>query len=161
MLSPSLPGTVIPAAGSLPPAPCQAGAGGPSTPRRAEPVTYEAQIVLPEGGQRIALVDALRLLKSAVPFDLFRYASKQSRKPQDRAAAEQDYPGRSVDILPGPVSVLEHIRTVVGQLPGWQATVLPQGVILYKETQDYDYALAGWWRTLTGVEGIRGGQETR
>jgi hypothetical protein len=51
--------------------------------------------------------------------------------------------------------VLEHLQAIVKKLPlGWQATVLPYGVILYKETYPYRYSLAGWRRTLSGVEAL-------
>ena len=97
-----------------------------------------------------------------MPFDLFRYASKSSQDAKDRMDAARDYPDRYVNVLDGPASVLEHIRTVVGALPpGWQATVLPQGVIVYKELADYDYALAGWRRAPGGAEGLRRGPAVR
>ncbi len=37
--------------------------------------------------------------------------------------------------------------------------MLPHGVILYKETYAYGYALAGWRRTASGVEVLPRGSE--
>jgi hypothetical protein len=124
------------------------------------PADYEALIAVEGGGQAVPLLRALENLKKAVPFDLFRYASNRSGERQDRLDAETDYPGRSVVLPAGPASVLEHVRAVVSQLPvGWQATVLPHGVILYKETFPYGYALAGWRHTTTGIEALSRGPE--
>ena len=125
------------------------------------PADYEAVITVPDGSHPIPMIDALRFLKEAVPFDLFRYASNRSDSAKDRADANYDYPGRSVVLPTGPTSVLRHVQTIVEALPsGWQATVLPYGVILYKEAISYGYALAGWRRTATSVEKLARGHET-
>ena len=124
------------------------------------PANYQAPITVEEGGREVPVLRALGLLKEEVPFDLFRYASRRSRGRQDQRDAATDYPGRSVVLPVGPASVLQHVRAVVARLPvGWQATVLPHGVILYKETHDYDYALAGWRRTANGLEALSPGSE--
>jgi hypothetical protein len=119
------------------------------------PADYEA-IVVVHGGERVlSLMSALHHLKDTVPFDLFRYAHPtRSRDPKDRADAS-DYSDRTVTLGTDPQSVIDHLKTIVAVLPvGWQATVLPHGVIVYKETHDYDYALAGWRRTETGVDAL-------
>jgi hypothetical protein len=124
------------------------------------PADHEALITVPEGGRRIPLLAALERLKTAVPFDLFRYASSRSQDRKDRADAEQDYPGRYIVLPDEPAPTLLHLRAVIERLPeGWQATVLPHGVILYKEQYPYDYALAGWHHTLTGVAPLPCGSE--
>lgn len=47
---------------------------------------------------------------------------------------------------PGLIPVRKLIAYVVGTLPlGWQATALPGYVVLYRETRDYESAVA-WWR---------------
>jgi hypothetical protein len=136
--------------------------GEPGQWYRDRPVAYEAEILLPEAGTRVTLLNALESLKAAVPFDLFRFASSRSRRRQDNADAGRDYRGRYVDIPREPVPVLEHMRRVVERLPpGWQATVLPQGLILYKEIREYGYALAGWRSSVTGLEGVRRGRDVR
>lgn len=117
------------------------------------PIDYQACVTVPEGGQRIPLLDALRSLKEAVPFDLLRFASSRSRSKSDREDAARDYPGRHVTLPAGPVPVLDHVRAIVEQLPpGWQATVLSQGIVIYKDNEPYHYAHTGWRRTEAGVE---------
>jgi hypothetical protein len=119
------------------------------------PADYRALVTVPIGGQTVPLLSALEHLKDWVPFDLFRYASGRSDDQKDRENAEVDYPGRYVALPAGPAPVLAHLRAIMEQLPaGWQATVLPHGVILYKEDHHYDYALDGWRRTETGVEAL-------
>ena len=119
------------------------------------PADYEA-VVAVRGGERVLpLMSALHHLKDAVPFDLFRYAHPtRSHDPRDRADAS-DYSDRTLTLGSDPQPVIAHLKSIVGVLPvGWQATVLPHGVIVYKEAHDYDYALAGWRRTETGVEAL-------
>jgi hypothetical protein len=129
--------------------------GRPGTWFLDHPVAYDAVLTLSQGGRRLPMEDALRVIRTAVPFDLFRYASRKSREPRDRMDAESDYPGSQVDVPVGGTSVLNHVRAIVEGLPiGWQATVLPQGVILYKEIREYTYALAGWRKTRDGVETV-------
>jgi hypothetical protein len=120
------------------------------------------QVIVPVGGQTIPLLSALQHLKDAVPFDLFRYASGRSDDQKDREDAERDYPGRYVALPAETAPVLAHLHVIMEQLPaGWQATVLPHGVIFYKEDYPYDYALDGWRRTEIGVEALpRGSRMT-
>jgi hypothetical protein len=126
------------------------------------PVNYDALIELPGGARRRGMLDTLELLRRLVSFDLFRFASSRSHEHQDRLDAERDYPDSFVDTLAGQAPVIEHLRVAVAQLPpGWQATILPQGVILYKESRRYAYALAGWRRTSTGVDGLGCGSAVR
>jgi hypothetical protein len=122
------------------------------------PADYRALVTVPTGGGAISLLGALESLKGAVPFDLFRFASSRSRNLEDRRDAELDYSGRSVTLPVGPIPVLAHVRAIMEQLPaGWQATVLPHGVILYKERNSYNYAFDGWRRTGTGIEPVARG----
>jgi len=62
------------------------------------PADYEALITVEQGGRSIPLLTALELLKEAVPFDLFRYASRRSRGRQDRLDAENDYGCGSAEV---------------------------------------------------------------
>lgn len=120
------------------------------------PADYRALVTVPSEGRPIPLLSALEKIKDAVAFDLFRFASSRSRDPADRADAARDYPNRSVSLPVGSVPLLVHVRAVIEQLPAkWQATVLPHGVIIYKEKQPhYDYAFDGWRRTDVGVEPV-------
>ncbi|WP_246017133.1 hypothetical protein [Micromonospora pisi] len=94
---------------------------------------------------------ALDHLKEAVPFDLFRYASNLSKDLKDKASLV-DYEGREVTLEPGDVSLMSHLRQIIDRLPlGWQATVQPQGVIVYRENVDYSYAIDGWRKDEVGV----------
>jgi hypothetical protein len=124
------------------------------------PVDYQTLVTVPEGGCDIPLLQALQSLKDAVPFDLFRFASPWSRNKSDKEDAEHDYPGRSATLPVGPAPVLTHVRAIIECLPpGWQATVLPQGLVIYKDNGPYHYALDGVRRTTTGVESVpRGGR---
>jgi len=126
------------------------------------PVDFGASFTVPTSGRGIQLLTALELLKEAVPFDLFRFASRRSRAAKDRIDAATDYPGRYVTLPTGRAAILAHLRPVMEQLPpGWQATVLPPGVILYKERHLYGYALDGWRHTEEGVQPLpRGAQVT-
>jgi hypothetical protein len=119
------------------------------------PVDYLAEVTVLAGGQAVPLLTAMQGLAKAIPFDLFRYASTRSRSQKDRQDAEHDYPGRYVTLPVGPAPIMIHLRTILEQLPpGWQATVLPPGVILYKEKLPYHYALDGWRRTEGGVASL-------
>jgi hypothetical protein len=121
------------------------------------PVDYQASFAVPKGGQRIDLLSALQILKETVPFDLLRFASDKSKNQRDVRDAQSDYPEKYVTLPSKPASILDHLRPIMEQLPaGWQATVLPHGVILYKDRgRAYDYALDGWMRTDSGVQLLR------
>lgn len=122
------------------------------------PVDHQALVLPAVAGRPVSMEVALRDLKSAVPFDVFRFASARSRAPEDRVSAA-DYIGCDVTFASQPVSVLEHLYIVIDALSeGWQATVLPQGVIIYKENRDYPYALSGWRKTAHGVERVPRGR---
>jgi len=79
-------------------------------------------------------VEAFAALKAALPY-VFRYqgASPRSRKPHP------DLEGTTVTLAGlSPVTARGLIKTVVEQLPaGWQATLLPSHIILYKEARQY------------------------
>jgi hypothetical protein len=125
------------------------------------PADYKALVTVPVGGQTIPLLSALQHLKDAVPFDLFRYASSRSDDQIDREDAARDFPDRYVAMPAEAAPVLAHLQAIMEQLPaGWQTTVLPHGVILYKEDHPYDYALDGWRRTETGIEALPRGSRT-
>lgn len=123
------------------------------------PADYRSPVSAPSGGRSVPLIHALETLKEAVPFDLFRFASRRSRNPKDREDARRDYPGRSVVLPDDTVPILNHMLAIMEQLPpGWQTTVLPQGVIMYKESIAYAYAFDGWQRVESGVRSLPQGR---
>lgn len=98
---------------------------------------------LPSGPQ--ALLAALLMLKRGLPYD-FRFETDRGENGKPRAATvgHEDY--RYAD----PVEILGHGRdtlrgilaNILNKLPeGWQVTVFPGRVILYKERHSYAYAI--------------------
>jgi hypothetical protein len=121
------------------------------------PADYQAVVRIEQAGNELPMLKALELLREAVPFDLFRFASKDSRSPADKTSSE-DYAAAFVTLERGDVPLLCHLHRIIEALPvGWQATVNPAGVTLYKERVNYDYALDGWRRTEQGVERLSKG----
>lgn len=111
------------------------------------PVDYRVELDLAEvAGREISVLEALKALKRAVPFDLFRFASDKSGMDLDLAAVE-DYEGRTVVLETGSVPLMHHLRRVIEALPdGWQATVQPPGITVYREIVNYAYSISGWRR---------------
>lgn len=71
-------------------------------------------------------------VKEQLPF-LFRYG----RKPNEKAELEQAL----CTLPPGSLPLSSVLQTLIAALPaGWQATVLPGRVLLYKEARDYSNA---------------------
>jgi hypothetical protein len=134
------------------------GSGAPGQWFIDRPVNYTVAVRIEGAGRRMPLVHALAQLKAAVPFDLFRYASTRSRDARDKGSLV-DYEGREVVLEAGDVSLMSHLYAVVTALPaGWQATVQPHGVIIYRENVDYPYALDGWRHGPHGVVALARGE---
>lgn len=110
------------------------------------PVDYRAKVEVASAGQEVTVLNALHSLKGAVPFDLFRFASAKSHLEQDLNSIA-DYEGLLVTLDASAVPLMSHLRRVIEALPdGWQATVQPPGVTVYRENVDYRYAIGGWRR---------------
>ncbi|MFC0533072.1 hypothetical protein [Phytohabitans kaempferiae] len=134
------------------------GSGAPGRWFIDRPVNHIVSVRISDAGRPTPIDRALARLKAAVPFDLFRYASNRSRRAEDRASVA-DYKGREVQLPEGEVSLMSHLRLVAEALPpGWQITVLPQGVIVYRESVDYSYTLAGWRHGEGGVVALPRGK---
>jgi hypothetical protein len=97
------------------------------------PVDIDREIeVLPPGEH--TLITLVLALKNHLPY-LFRYEA-------DGAGAwregHPDMRGKNVALLATPSTTRAHIQTILDVLPAtWQATVLPNRVILYRETRAY------------------------
>ena len=98
---------------------------------------------LPTGPQPLLM--ALLMLKRGLPYD-FRYETDRGEngKPRTAAVGHEDFRNAS------PIELLGHGRdtlrgilaNVLSRLPeGWQITVFPGRVILYKERHSYSYAV--------------------
>lgn len=122
------------------------------------PIRHDVTLNLTWAGRPVPVVDALAALKRAVAFDLFRYASTRSRNTADRESAA-DYRSRVVNLDVGEVYLMTHLRRIVEALPvGWQATVQPPGVTIYREAVDYPYAIDGWRHEVDGVVRLKRGR---
>ncbi|MGW1059544.1 GIY-YIG nuclease family protein [Micromonospora rubida] len=125
------------------------------------PVDYAVAIAVEGAGRPMPVGKALAALKAAVPFDLFRYASERSGSESDKSSVV-DYVGCEVVLEPGEVTLMSHLRRVVAALPvGWQATVEPPGIQIYREEVNYPYALDGWRHTPYGLERLERGRAFR
>jgi hypothetical protein len=97
------------------------------------PVDIDRTIeVLPPGEH--TLITVVLALKSHLPY-LFRYET-------DGAGAwregHSDMRDKSIDIPATPLTTRAHVQMILDVLPAsWQATVLPNRVILYRETRVY------------------------
>jgi Eco29kI restriction endonuclease len=81
----------------------------------------------------------LKRIKSGLPY-LLRYqtAKKKSTEPHT------DYQDLAIDIPRDDMTAEELLRTVAQALPGWQATVFPSHLILYKESREYTHGQVIW-----------------
>ncbi|MFF0118220.1 GIY-YIG nuclease family protein [Micromonospora arida] len=115
------------------------------------PVDHSIKIEVTGAGRPMAVRSALDALKSAVPFDLFRFATEGSGSAENKASVA-DYVDREVVLEAGATPLMSHLRQVVAALPiGWQATVGPPGVQIYREEVNYAYAIDGWRHGSQGV----------
>lgn len=99
------------------------------------PIDIDLEIAMKRATSKVA-DDILAALKEALPY-VFRYqsAGKKSRKAHaDLCTTKVSIPSR------GPYTTRSVTINVVSQLPrGWQATLLPSHVILYKEKKKYPH----------------------
>lgn len=105
------------------------------------PINLNATVELTPGMWRIE--ELLAEVKQKLPYN-FRYERTST-------AARHNYQVSLHVEFPTP-STRQLAELVLTALPvGWQLTALPGYAILYKETIDYETALAWWRRTTTGV----------
>ncbi len=83
--------------------------------------------------------DLLRSLKSGLPYLLrFEGTKPKSQKPHpDHLAAKVKVP---MDGMPAQ----DLLKLITKKLPGWQATVFPGHMILYKEHRSYNHGKVIW-----------------
>lgn len=77
--------------------------------------------------------DLLRELKRNLPY-LLRYETTDAKRWQ---AGHPDYNTAIISVPRTTMPAHELLRTISQQLPGWQATVFPSHMILYKESRLY------------------------
>lgn len=77
--------------------------------------------------------DLLRSFKAGLPY-LLRYQTTGSL-----AKGHPDYNGKQIDVSRTGMAARELLKTIVEQLPGWQATIFPSHMILYKEQRSYTH----------------------
>jgi hypothetical protein len=107
------------------------------------PVDIHRELTLSPGDR--PLLEVLLELKNVVPYR-FRY---QRDKGKGYRVGHVDMRGLSIDVPQPPVTARQILKLVLDVLPdGWQATVLPNRVILYKEDTVYT----------SQVEALRKGQ---
>lgn len=100
------------------------------------PINLDARVELARGAWKIdeLLIDVKRQL----PYNLRYERATPAARHHHQAVVHVESPAPSARELAG---------LIVGALPtGWQLTALPGYMILYKETLDYETALA-WWRS--------------
>lgn len=78
--------------------------------------------------------DLLKSLKSRLPF-LLRYQTAGDKSPEPHP----DYSHGAVLVPDGGMSARDLLRLIVRTLPGWQATIFPSHMILYKEAEGYTH----------------------
>jgi len=84
--------------------------------------------------------ELLRSLKSGLPY-LLRYQTTRSV-----AAGHADYNSRTIVVREAGMQARELLKAIAAQLPGWQATVFPSHMILYRENRVYTHG-----RTIVSV----------
>lgn len=84
------------------------------------------------------VLDLLLSLKENLPY-LLRYETSKGRSWKQGHA---DFDGRTVALPATALPASEVLRRVARALPGWQATVFPSHVILYKEQRTYKHGIA-------------------
>lgn len=79
--------------------------------------------------------EVLTRLKNVLPYT-FRFETQ----PHTRNLAHTDLIATKINLPSGPLTARQILKSLVSQLsPGWQATVLSFGVILYKEENHYPH----------------------
>lgn len=99
------------------------------------PINLDVKVELAPGHWRLDKL--LEATKKTLPFNL-RY---------DRSAKAKDAYMNTTIRVPAAMTVRELMPAIATSLPaGWQVTVLPGYLVVYKEDQDYASAI-GWWRS--------------
>ncbi len=100
--------------------------------------------VIPPGTQ--GLLPLLANVKDASPY-LLRYETDVKGRQKNGKITyvrykigHADQRAATVTIPPPPISMRDFLAIVVAALPGWQATVFPDRIILYRESADYQFA---------------------
>ena len=102
------------------------------------PINVDREIEFDFSGER-SVRDLLVLMKDRLPYT-FRFETDGRRVRYTVGHAEQRE--ARIRLPQGPLTARGILQEVVGALPpGWQATIFPGRVILYRERTDYDYAL--------------------
>ena len=78
-------------------------------------------------------------IKEELPF-LLRYEAVDKKYRQ----GHPDYNSLTVTVPVAGMPVIELLRLVTQQLPGWQSTRFPSHLILYKEDRDYTHGVIVW-----------------
>lgn len=99
------------------------------------PIDIDREVTLLAPGTYDVL-EAIMALKAGLPY-LLRYESDGTGGSAWRGG-HRDMMFRTITVPEGPVSVRLLFTLILAALPpGWQVTVLPSRVILYRETRDY------------------------
>lgn len=100
--------------------------------------------MIPAGTQ--SLIPLLATVKDALPYLLRYETDEKSRQKNGKKTyvhykvGHADQRAATVTVPPASISMREFLTIVVAALPGWQATVFPDRVILYRESADYQFA---------------------
>lgn len=99
------------------------------------PIDIDREVaILPPGTHDV--LEAVMALKAGLPY-LLRYESDGTGRGAWRGG-HRDMMFRTITVPEGPVSTRALFNLILAALPGgWQVTVLPSRVILYREKRDY------------------------
>jgi hypothetical protein len=93
------------------------------------PIDLDRPITLPTSKDHNTAAEVLAALRREVPYIIRAQTLRKKTHPDLLATLEP---------IPDPTTAREVIKSVVGALPpGWQATMLPGRVILYREEKEY------------------------
>jgi len=84
--------------------------------------------------------ELLMSLKRGLPY-LLRYQTRNPKRWQD---GHPDYNEVRIHVPRGSMSARALLRCIASQLPGWQATVFPSHMILYRERRPYERGEVVW-----------------
>lgn len=100
--------------------------------------------VIPQGTQ--GLLPLLVAVKDALPY-LLRYETDAKGRKKNGTITYAHYKighadqrAATVTIPPPPITMRHFLAIVMAALPGWQATVFPDRIILYRESAHYQFA---------------------
>ncbi len=81
------------------------------------------------------IIEVLTAMKKRLPY-LLRYQTSAGR---GWRKGHVDFDGKTVEIPERGKATREVLRLVAAAVPGWQATVFPSHLILYRESRDYTH----------------------